>query len=99
MTSTCGRSPSTTGRSLESIQARQAPRSASARRCGGVRNFEATMCVRVGVHHGAQRGEEHLPGLGVEVAVHPDHAAEGGGHVEAAPPEAFVLTACASARS
>ena len=50
------------------------------------------MRVRVGVHHGAQRGEEHLPGLGVEVAVHPDHAAEGGGHVEAAPPEALVLT-------
>jgi len=35
-----------------------------------------------GIEHASERGDQDLAGLGVEVAVHPHHALEGGGDVE-----------------
>ena len=34
------------------------------------------------IDHASKRGDQDLAGLGVEVAVHPHHALEGGGDVE-----------------
>ena len=37
----------------------------------------------LGIHHGPERRQQDLAGLRIEVSVHPHHAAEGGGGMQA----------------
>ncbi len=81
VTVTWGRSPPTRGRSVLSSHCLQISPSASARRCGGVRT---SSCDRTsGIADGPKGGDDRLPGLGIQVSVHPDHARERRGDVQA----------------
>jgi hypothetical protein len=77
---TWGRSPDTCGRSVESNHFRQIPPRASAPSFSE-RSAVGPRLAFFGIEHVSERGDQDLAGLGIEVAVHPHHALEGGGDV------------------